>query len=89
MHFDQILWDDEDDADGNYRHIVTTGLVSEEEVADVIGGHHGTWEISRSSGNPLIRGTASTGRRLIVIFMIEPDPSEVLIYPITAYPDED
>lgn len=89
MDYDVILWDDEDNPDGNYRHIVTAGLVSEDEVADVIASHKGPWELSRSSGNPIIRGTASTGRRLAVVFILVPDPDYVLIYPITAYPVED
>jgi hypothetical protein len=89
MDFDVILWDAEDDPDGNHCHIVTTGLVTEEEVVDVIAGHHGPWGSSRSSGNPIIFGTASTGRRLAVVFVIVPDPDDVLIYPITAYPVED
>ena len=49
MHYDLILRDDEDDAKGNYRHIVTTGMVTEEEVADVVAGHNVPWELSRSS----------------------------------------
>ena len=89
MYFDLIVWDDKDDANGNYRHIVTTGQVSEEEVADVIAGHNGRWERSRSSGNPLIRGTASTGRRLVVVFVVVPDPEDVLIYRISAFPVAD
>ena len=36
-----------------------------------------------------LSGTASTGRRLAVVFVIVPDPDDVLIYPITAYPVED
>ena len=89
MYYDQILWDDEDDPDGNYCHIVATGLVSEEEVADVISGHSGLWEISRSSGRPLIRGIILTGRHIVVVFEIVPDPRDVLIRPIAAYSLED
>ena len=89
MYYDEILWDGKDDPDGNYCHIVTTGLVSQEEVVDVIRKHTGSWEISRSSGRPFIRGKASTGRRIAVVFVIEPDPHDVLIYPITAFSIED
>ena len=28
MYYDLIVWDDADDADGNHRHIVATGLVT-------------------------------------------------------------
>ena len=89
MYYDLIIWDDEDDAAGNYRHIVDTGEVTVQEVEDVISDHTGPWQSSRSSGNPIIFGAATTGRRLAVVFVIVPDPNDVLIYPITAYPVED
>jgi hypothetical protein len=68
-----------------YRH----KGIGQEEVADVIATHRGPLGSSRSSGNPIIFGTASTGRRLAVVFVIVPDPDDVLIYPIAAYPVED
>jgi hypothetical protein len=89
MYYDRILRDDEDDRDGNHYHIVATGLVAAEEVEDVIPGHQGPWETSRSSGLPIIIGAASTGRRLAVVFTIVPDPNYVLVRPMTAYPTED
>jgi hypothetical protein len=73
MYSDLIVWDDPDDPDGNHRHIVATGLVTTEEVEDVISGHQGPWGASRSSGVPFITGTASAGRRLGVVFTIVPD----------------
>jgi hypothetical protein len=89
VYIDLIIWDDENDPDGNYRHIVGTGEVTAQEVEAVISGHTGPWRSSRSSGNPIIFGTTSKGLRLAVVFMIVPDPDDVLIYPITAYPVED
>jgi len=89
MYYDLIVWDDADDPDGNHHHIVATGQVMIEEVEDVIAGHRGRWATSRSSGLPIILGTASSGRRLAVIFTIVPDPDYVLIRPVTAYPVED
>ena len=89
MYYDLIVWDDADDPDGNHQHIVATGLVNTEEVEDVIAGHQGPWKASRSSGLPFIEGTASTGRRLAVVFTILPDPDYILIRPVTAYPLED
>ena len=89
MYYDLIVWDDADDPDGNHRHIVATGLVTTEEVEDVIAGHQGPWTTSRSSGLPIIFGTASTGRRLAVVFSIVPDPDYVLIRPVSAYPVAD
>ena len=89
MYYDLIVWDDADDPDGNLWHIITTGLVATEEVEDVIAGHRGPWEESRRSGLLIILGTASTGRRLAVVFTVVPDPEHVLIRPVTAYPVED
>ncbi len=89
MYHDLIVWDDADDPDGNHRHIVITGLITTEEVKDVIAGHQGAWATSRSSGLPIIFGTASSGRRLAVVFSILPDPDYVLIRPVTAYPVAD
>ncbi len=89
MYYDLIVWDDADDPDGNHRHIVATGLVTTGEVEDVIAGHQGPWTTSHSSGLPIILGMASTGRRLVVIFSIVPDPDYVLICPVTAYPIAD
>ena len=61
MYYDLIVWDDEDDPDGNHRRIVATGLVTTREVEDVIAGHQGPCRASRSSGLAFITGTASTG----------------------------
>jgi hypothetical protein len=43
VYYDLIMWDDEDDADGNYRHIVGTREVAVQEVEDVISAHTGPW----------------------------------------------
>jgi hypothetical protein len=89
MYCDLIVWDAADDPEGNYSHIVRTGLVAVEEVEDVIAAHQGPWGTSQSSGLPIIIGTASTGRRLAVVFTIVPDPDHVLVRPVTAYAIED
>ncbi len=89
MYYDLILWDDPVDPDGNHQHIVATGLVTVEEVEDVIDRHNGPWMTSRNSGLPIIMGRALTGRRLAVVFTIVPDPDYILIRPVTAYPVED
>ncbi len=51
MFYDLILWDDEDDPDGNYWHIVVTGGVERHEVEDVIAGHQGAFDSSDSTGH--------------------------------------
>ena len=89
MYHDLILWDDEDDPEGNYWHIVTTGLVTLEEVEEVISSHRGPFDASRSTGLPIIFGTTSGGRHIAVVFVVVPDPELVLIRPVSAYPVSD
>lgn len=81
----QIIWDPEDDPDGNVCHI-REGGVTEEEVDEIVSDPESwlTLERSRSSGYPILFGETGTGRRLAVVFQfIDEDPP--LIYPITAY----
>ena len=50
MYIDLILWDDEDDPQGNVQHIVGPGEVTQEEVEEVLYDHEGTADSSDSSG---------------------------------------
>jgi hypothetical protein len=78
--FEAIIWDLDDDPDGNAQHCadhgVTKGEVEEalENAMDV--------DISRSSGRPVVFGDTSAGRHLMVVYE-NIDASTV--YPITAY----
>ena len=46
-----IIWDDEDDEQGNYRHIVTEGHgITQEEVDEVLRDNHAKATTSRTSG---------------------------------------
>ncbi len=56
MFIDLIVWDDEDDPDGNVEHILGTGEVTLEEVEEILSNHQGTVERSDQSGNPIIFG---------------------------------
>jgi uncharacterized DUF497 family protein len=80
MPFDSIIWDLDDDPDGNVQHCAEHG-VSKKEVEEVIC--NGTDEdVSRSSARPVIFGDTSTGRHLMVVYEeIDADT----VYPITAY----
>ncbi len=82
----QIVWDLEDDPEGNYWHIVVEGHgVTREEVDEVLRSPSGKAAISRSSGNPITFGWTSTGQYLAVVWeMIQNNPR--VVYPITAYP---
>ena len=80
MDFRSILWDPEDDPEGNVQHIDEHGLTVE-DVEFVLGGptSEGT---SRSSGLPAVWGYTSDGEYIIVIFeQIDEDTIRV----VTAY----
>ena len=79
----QVVWDLDDDPDGNVQHIAEHGL-SKEEVEDVLLNPANLTAVSRSSGNPIVFGETRTGREIAVVFEhIDDDP--LTLYPITAY----
>jgi hypothetical protein len=88
MYIDLIAWDAEDDADGNFQHIVRAGEVTAEEVEEVLSAHQGEHPDSYSdtTGNPIIFGTTSSGKRVAVVYSDESDVDLVIIRPVTAYP---
>ena len=81
-----IIWDDEDDRDGNYWHICVEGHgLTREEVEDVLRDEESEIEISRSSGRPTAFGWTSSGERIAVVFEeMSEDPK--MVYPVSAYP---
>jgi hypothetical protein len=79
----QIIWDLEDDPDGNVHHIAEHG-VTIEEVEDVLLDRHSTQAFSHSSGMPVTFGYTATGRHLAVVWeQVWDDPPA--IRPVTAY----
>ncbi len=80
MAFSSILWDLEDDLDGNVHHCAEHGI-SQEEVEEVLLNPTDV-DISQSSGRPVVFGDTSTGKHIMVVYE-EVDPDTV--YPITAY----
>jgi uncharacterized DUF497 family protein len=80
MRFDAIIWDLDDDPDGNVQHCADHGI-SKEEVEEVFQNATDA-DKSRSSGRPAVFGDTSTGRHLIVVY--EEVDSET-VYPVTAY----
>jgi hypothetical protein len=80
-----IIWDLEDDRDGNYWHICVEGHgIAREEVEEVLTLHYETLSRSRSSGQPVAFGWTSSGKYVTVVFEnVSDDPATV--YPITAY----
>ncbi len=85
MKIYQILWDLDDDPDGNVQHIAEHGL-SIEEVEDVL---YAAEEVvaSESSGRPITFGETSTGKYIAVVFDIV-DEDLMSVYPVTAYETE-
>jgi hypothetical protein len=78
-----IVWDLEDDPDGNVQHIEQHG-VTPTEVEDVIFNHFSDTAVSRTSDNNITFGYTAEGRYLAVVWQhVLDDP--LTIYPITAY----
>ncbi|MFN6104631.1 MAG: hypothetical protein ACK5EA_09290 [Planctomycetaceae bacterium] len=80
MAFEFLLWDLEDDPEGNVVHCAAHG-VTPEEIEQVFENVDGV-DMSRTSGRPVVFGHTQTGRYLMVVFEIV-DPN--MAYPITAY----
>ncbi|HTU18793.1 MAG TPA: hypothetical protein VMG10_12095 [Gemmataceae bacterium] len=80
-----IIWDLEDDEDGNWWHIVVEGHgITADEVEEVLRSHHAESVISYTSGNPITFGWTSQDRYIAVIYhLISDDP--LTFRPITAF----
>jgi hypothetical protein len=79
-----VIWDLEDDPDGNYVHIVVEHGVTQDEVWQVVGNRDNTDVPSDSSGRPSTFGWTQTGKYNIVVWeKVMDDPWT--IYPVTAY----
>ena len=80
MDFLRILWDDEEDPDGNVQHIADHDLTVE-DVEHVLGNASGEG-VSRSTGLPVVWGYTSDDRYIIVVYE-EVDRETIRV--ITAY----
>jgi hypothetical protein len=79
-----VIWDLEDDPDGNYVHIVVEHGITQEEVWDVVGTPDNASVPSDSSGRPSTFGWTQTGRHILVVWEhVDDDPRT--IKPVTAY----
>lgn len=80
MGYSTIIWDLDDDSEGNVQHVAEHDL-TKEEVEDVLANpeHRAS---SRSSSLPVVFGTTFTGRFITVVFQeIDADTAR----PVTAY----
>ncbi len=80
MRIEAILWDPDDEPDGNVQHCAEHG-VTPEEVDEVLESAVDA-DISRSSGRPVVFGDTRTGRHLMVVYK---NVDAVTVYPVTAY----
>ena len=80
MQFDSVIWDLDDDPEGNVHHCAEHG-VTKEEVEEVFRNASDA-DISRSSGRPVVFGDTDAGRHLMVVYE-EVDADTV--YPVTAF----
>ena len=85
MRIEQIVWDLDEDPDGNVQHIAAHDLTIE-EVEEVLYAAQEVFA-SQSSGRPIVFGETSTGKFIAVVFdVIEEHP--LAVYPVTAYETE-
>jgi hypothetical protein len=79
--FIRIIWDLEDDPEGNVQKIIEHDLTTDEVEEVLLNPDNETR--SRSSGLPASFGYASTGQYIMVIYEIV---DEDAVKPITAFP---
>jgi hypothetical protein len=78
-----LIWDLEDDPDGNTAHIAEHD-VTQDEVAEVLLNSDSDTTISRSTGAKITFGYTAQGRFLAVVWQhVADDP--LTMRPITAY----
>jgi uncharacterized DUF497 family protein len=78
-----VVWDLEDDPEGNVQHIAEHGI-SADEVCEVLFGPHSNTTISRSSGEQITFGYTEAGRYIAVVWEhVTDDP--LTMRPITAF----
>jgi hypothetical protein len=80
LGIENVVWDMDDEPEGNVRHIAEHGL-TKEDVEEVLLGIH-ELDTSRTTGRPIGFGFTSTGAFICVIFEWL---DEATAYPITAY----
>ena len=82
--FLRVIWDLDDDPDGNVQHIAEHDI-TKAEVLEVLDQPE-SCETSRSSGRPVAIGTTSGGRTILVVY---DEIDEETVYPVTAFDLED
>ncbi len=84
MAIENVIWDMDDEPEGNVQHVAEHGL-RKEDIEEVFFGLH-ELDTSRSSGRPIALGFNSAGDYICVVFdWVDRDT----VYPVTAYVLED
>jgi uncharacterized DUF497 family protein len=83
MAYFSLIWDLDDDPEGNVQHIAEHDL-TKEEVEDVLLNLDNLETESDSSGRPIVLGETETGRYIAVVYEVAlEDP--LMIRVVTAY----
>ena len=80
MRFVQVIWDDDDLAEGNVQYVAEHGLTMED--VEYIVENPTKEGISSSTGRPCCFGYTLGGDFIIVVYE---QVNEDAIYPVTAY----
>lgn len=80
MAIRDVIWDMDDEPEGNVQQIAEHGL-SKDDVEDILFGVHEIDE-SHSSGRPIALGFNSADEYICVVFEWVDDET---VYPVTAY----
>lgn len=80
MSFQTIIWDLDDDPEGNVQHCAEHGVTTE-EVEEAIANPIDV-DTSRSTDRPVLFGETNSGRHLLIVYE---EIDEDTIYPVTAY----
>lgn len=80
MAIENVIWDMENEPEGNVQHIAEHGL-TELDVEDVLFGVH-VLDTSDSSRRPIALGFNMAGEYICVVFEWVDDET---VYPVTAY----
>lgn len=80
MEYLQVIWDDDDDPEGNVQHIAEHGLTIE-DIEHVLGSPSEN-AVSQSTGRPCCFGYTLGGDFIIVVYEQIDDDT---VRPVTAY----
>ncbi|MGE3820471.1 MAG: hypothetical protein AB7I30_13735 [Isosphaeraceae bacterium] len=87
VRYDFIDWDDPDDPKGNDHNIAENG-VTVAEFMEILESRQAGSGISRTSGRPTRYGWTSTGKHIVITYVIEDDGGFVIVRPVTAFETE-